>query len=252
MMRNIVLTLSYLGTPFRGWQKTRCGNSVEEMLEHALLRILREKPQLQAASRTDAGVHASGQIVNFMTAHPIDLNLLKRALNGTLPKEISVLAIEEAIDIFHPTLNCSKKEYHYHICNSTVQFPFYRHTSWHIPQFLDIDTMRLGAQTLLGHHDFSAFCNERSTYKRNPECYLESITITALPNQRLSISIIGDHFLYKMVRNIVGTLIYVGRGRLRIQDLSQILQDKRRARAGITAPAHGLCLYRVYYEEQQL
>ncbi len=253
-MRNITLTLSYLGTPFAGWQKTRLGNSIEEMLENALTRILRETPKLQAASRTDAGVHARGQIINFFTAHPIDLPLLQRALNGTLPKEIGVLAIEEAPDHFHPTLDSIKKEYRYHICNGPVQLPFHRHTSWHVPHALDLDALQKGAEALLGTHDFSAFCNQCAspaslTSHRNPICHLEEISLSILSHQRLCLTVIGDHFLYKMVRNIAGTLIYIGRGKLRAEDLPHILESKQRARAGITAPAHGLTLHRVYYKE---
>jgi tRNA pseudouridine38-40 synthase len=258
-MRNIVLILSYLGTSFVGWQKSRFGNSIEEELEKALHRILRETPKLQAASRTDAGVHAQGQVVNFTTQNPIDLPLLKRALNGTLPKGISVLSLCQAEEDFHPTLDSIKKEYRYILCNSPIQLPFHRHTSWHVPSPLDLEAMRSSASSLLGSHDFSAFCNERSEWDRNPICHLESISFTPLADipqpcgrlwySRLLISVVGDHFLYKMARNIVGTLVYVGQGKLRQEDLPQILQSKQRALAGITAPALGLSLYRVYYKK---
>ena len=250
MKRNISLILSYLGTPFAGWQKTPFKQSVQEMLENALSRILRETPKLQAASRTDAGVHAAGQVVHFLTEHPIELPLLQRALNGTLPKEIAVLEIEEKPASFHPTLDSLKKEYRYHMCNSLVQLPFHKETSWHVPYALDLSAMRIGASTLLGKHDFSAFCNERATYDRNPICHLEEISILSLPHNRLCFSIIGDHFLYKMVRSIVGTLLYVGRGKLQ-KDLTPILQSKQRKLAGVTAPAHGLCLYRVHYKKEK-
>jgi tRNA pseudouridine38-40 synthase len=210
---------------------------------------LRETPKLQAASRTDAGVHAQGQVVNFTTQNPIDLPLLQRALNGTLPKAISVLSICEAKEDFHPTLGSIKKEYRYALCNGPIQLPFHRHTSWHIPLPLDLEAMRSAAQALLGTHDFSAFCNERSEWDRSPICHLESVSCTPLDDSRLSISVIGDHFLYKMVRNIVGTLVYVGQGKLKEVDLPHILQSKQRVLAGITAPAQGLSLYRVYYKE---
>lgn len=248
-MRNIVLILSYLGTSFVGWQKSRFGDSIEEELEKALSRILRETPKLQAASRTDAGVHARGQVVNFMTHNPIELPLLQRALNGTLPKGISVLSIREAEEDFHPTLGSIKKEYHYSLCNGPIQLPFHRHTSWHIPLPLNLEAMRESAQALLGTHDFSAFCNERSEWDRSPICQLESISFTPLAENRLLISVVGDHFLYKMVRNIVGTLVYIGQGKLKREDLPHILQSKQRTLAGITAPAQGLSLYRVFYKD---
>jgi tRNA pseudouridine38-40 synthase len=250
MMRNILLILSYLGTPFAGWQKTKMLTSIEEALENALKRILKFPPQqLQAASRTDAGVHASAQVVNFFTESPIDLSLLKRALNGTLPKEISVLHAKEMPLEFHPTLDALKKEYRYYICNTSVQLPFHRNTSWHVPQARDLDALQCAAHHLLGIHDFSAFCNERKLYDRNLVCHLEEISLSTLPSQRLCLSVIGDHFLYKMMRNIVGTLVYVGKGKLSEQEMLPILQSKQRTRAGMTAPAHGLCLHRIYYKD---
>jgi tRNA pseudouridine38-40 synthase len=249
-MRNILLILSYLGTPFAGWQKTKQASSIEEMLEIALKRILKQDLiKLQAASRTDAGVHAHAQVAHFYTENPIDLSLLRRALNGTLPKEISVLHLREVPLEFHPTLGALKKEYRYQICNAPIQLPFHRHTSWHVPQPLDLDALQRAAQILLGTHDFSAFCNERKLWDRDPVCHLEEISLSLLSQHRFSLSVIGDHFLYKMMRNIVGTLIYVARGKLRESDLVPILQSKQRARAGITAPAHGLCLHRIYYKD---
>lgn len=246
-MRNIALTLSYFGAPFLGWQKTAFGLSVEACLQETLERILRHEVKLQAASRTDAGVHAQGQVVNFYTENEIDLPLLQRALNGTLPKEISVLHIEEKPLAFHPTLDSIKKEYHYQICTAAVQLPFYRHTSWHFPRPLDLSSMRLCVKELLGSHDFSAFCNERSSWDRDPVCTLYEIDISLLEPQRLLLRIIGDHFLYKMARNLVGTLAYVGSALLSAHEIPSILSSKMRAHAGITAPAHGLCLYQVHY-----
>ena len=160
-MSNIRLTLSYLGTLYLGWQKTRMGPSIEEALEKALSQILQESISLQAASRTDAGVHAEGQVVNFFTKQEkLDLKRLQKSLNGLLPKEISVIDISFAPDPFHPTLDVLGKEYHYHLCCSTVQLPFYRHVSWHFPYLLDLQKMQDAAQLLVGKHDFSAFCNE--------------------------------------------------------------------------------------------
>ncbi len=247
-MRNIRLLLSYLGTGFAGWQKTPMGPSIEAALEEALCALLKERPALQAASRTDAGVHARGQVVNFLTEHPIPLNLLQRALNGLLPKEIAVTDLQEMPLDFHPTLQAKSKEYHYLLCTGAAQLPFYRHTSWHFPYKLDLDAMRRGATMLLGDHDYSSFCNERSLWDRSPICHLSSIAIDPLPHQRLALRIIGDHFLYKMMRNLAGTLAYVGCGKLQVADLPSVLSSKDRTRAGITAPAHGLILQQVFYE----
>lgn len=246
-MRNIALILSYWGAPFFGWQKTAAGPTVEEALEQALERILRHPVKLQAASRTDAGVHAQGQVVNFFTDNPMELPLLQRALNGTLPKTIGVVRIEEKPELFHPTLHAQRKEYHYHMCTGQVQLPFYRHTSWHFHRSLDLNAMQQGAAALLGTHDFSSFCNARAAWDKDPICTLETLAIAPLEADRFHFRIVGDHFLYKMVRNLIGTLAYVGCRLLSAQDIPTILASKQRARAGITAPSHGLCLHEVYY-----
>ncbi len=130
---NIKLLIAYLGTSYLGWQKTPMGPSIEEALEKALSIVLQEEKKLQAASRTDAGVHAQGQVVNFTLSSFKDLKRLKASLNGCLPKDIVVLSAQEMPESFHPTLDAIKKEYIYEICNSTVQLPFHRNTSWHFP-----------------------------------------------------------------------------------------------------------------------
>lgn len=245
---NIKMIVAYDGTAYLGWQKTKTGKSIEAELECALKRILQEEVELQAASRTDRGVHADGQVVNFFTTQPnLDLGLLRKGLNAVLPKDISVKSLEMADCAFHPTLNCTAKEYQYTICNTAVQLPFYRQSSWHVRPTLKLEEMRKAAQLLIGKHDFSAFCNERSLWSKDSVCQLFEITITPFDEERLRISIIGDHFLYKMVRNIVGTLVYVGMGKLSSEAVSAILAKKDRTQGGITAPAHGLTLKHVFY-----
>lgn len=247
-MDNIKLVLAYVGTKYAGWQKTKMGLSIEEALEQALQRILQHEVTLQAVSRTDAGVHAEGQVVNFIAQKPLDLRRLQYSLNGLLPKDISVLAAEKVCDSFHPTLDCRKKEYHYFICNTPTQMPFFRDTSWHFPFSLNTDQMHREAQALLGTHDFSAFCNERALWDRSPVCTLESIEVQSLSGQRFCLLITGDHFLYKMVRNIVGTLAYIGCGKIPPGAIPSILASRDRTQAGVTAPAHGLTLKQVFYE----
>lgn len=240
--------LSYLGNSYLGWQKTKMGDSIEESLEIALQTILQEPITLQAASRTDAGVHAQGQVVNLHTTHQIPLTRLHKSLNQLLPKEISVLSISEMPPSFHPTIDSTGKEYLYHLCNTAVQLPFLQKTSWHFPYPLDLDLMITAASQLLGTHDFSAFCNERSLWDRNPICHVSTIEITQLPNAQIQFRIVGDHFLYKMVRNLVGTLVYVGCGKLPLSEVKKILLSRDRTLAGMTAPAHGLCLTQVFYK----
>lgn len=246
-MLNIKLIIAYFGSAYLGWQKTKLGTSIEETLEQALAKILQQEVKLQAASRTDAGVHAAGQVVNFLLQKPFDLRRLKGSLNGLLPKDIAVLTIEEMPQDFHPTLHTVKKEYGYQICNRPIQLPFHRKTSWHFPYPIDIEAMRRGSTHLLGSHDFSTFCNDLKSWDRNPICHLEKIEIAGVSPNRFEVTMTGDHFLYRMARNIAGTLAYVGCGKLDGDRLPQILKDKDRTQAGITAPSHGLTLKRVFY-----
>lgn len=244
-MKNLKLTIAYEGTSYLGWQKTKEGPSIEETLGQVLEKILQHPVKLQAASRTDAGVHAEGQVVNFFSEKDLCLDRLKMSCNALLPGDIRVLQLEEAPLSFHPTLNAKGKEYHYHVCLGHVQLPFERNFSWHFVKDVDIDLMRQGAFHFIGRHDFSALTNERQ--KNNVrELYL--IEIDKTTDDRVRFRITGNHFLYKMVRNIVGTLLYVGCGMLSFDELPLLLKKGDRKAAGMTAPAHGLSLKRVFYE----
>lgn len=246
---NIKLVIAYDGTEYLGWQKTFSGPSIEASLRQIIEQILQEPIKLQAASRTDAGVHARGQTVNFFTKHiNLDVHRFQFSLNSLLPKDIVVIKTEIAPQNFHPTINCSGKEYRYFICNSPIQYPEYRNFSWHVHQELHVSLMEQAAQILTGEHDFSAFCNA----KKN-EAYvhhirsLEKIEIQLLEEKRFCIKMLGNHFLYKMARNIAGTLVDIGRGKILLDDLKDILEKQDRRKAGITAPAHGLTLFRILY-----
>lgn len=246
---NIRLKVAYDGRHYLGWQKTAMGPSIEEELQKVVEQILQEPIALQAASRTDAGVHATGQIVNFHTNKTaLSLDKLMIGLNSLLPKDIAVLSVEEAPANFHPTLDCQSKEYHYEICYGTAQIPQHRYYSWHYPFALSVYKMKDAAEFFIGSHDFSAFCNvkKNSTYESYVRTIL-SIKIIELGHDRLRFEIRGNNFLYKMVRNLVGTLVYVGCGKIALEEIEGILTKKDRTLAGMTAPAHGLCLYRVYY-----
>jgi tRNA pseudouridine38-40 synthase len=246
---NIKLTIAYDGSRYLGWQKTEMGPSIEEELQRALSQILQEDVALQAASRTDAGVHAAGQVVNLIVPHESAcLQKLKIGLNGLLPKDIVVMEAEEVLENFHPTLDCKAKEYHYSLCYASAPIPLYRHCIWHYPYALDIAAIRQAAKLLTGEYDFRAFCNSRkeivySDYVRR----VESITIVELEDKCLRFEIRGNNFLYKMVRNLVGTLVYAGCGKIDVEAIPAILEAKDRTQAGVTAPAHGLSLHRVYY-----
>lgn len=247
--KNIKFIIAYDGRDYLGWQKTFTGQSVEMLLQSVLEQILQHPVVLQAASRTDRGVHARGQVINFYTSKaPLDLHRLRLSTNQLLPHDIVVLSAEIASSTFHPTLDSKGKEYRYYVCYDEFQMPEFHFHSWHTPGELDLGSMRAAALLLVGKHNFAAFCNFRSKmnytdYKR----YITSIVIDEIPLKRLCVTIRGDHFLYKMVRNLVGTLIYIGRGKIKLEGLEQILKSQDRTQAGITAPAHGLFLEKVFY-----
>jgi tRNA pseudouridine38-40 synthase len=159
--------------------------------------------------------------------------------------------MEEASLSFHPTLDSRGKEYHYFLCNSPVQLPFDHAFSWHFPSSLNLDKMRKGAALLLGQHDFSAFCNDHALSCKNALCHLSYFEIHPLQGDRFCFILRGDRFLYKMVRNLVGTLVYVGCGKLEVDYLPTLLEKKKRALGGVTAPAHGLLLKRVFYADEK-
>lgn len=240
-MKNIKLILAYEGTAYSGWQKTETGPSIEGELEGVLEQILQHKVKLQAASRTDAGVHAEAQVVNFFTEKETDR--LLRGCNALLPDDIRVLQLEEMSADFHPTLQASGKEYHYSVSLGPTQLPFDRKFSWHFVKPVDVNVMREAAKFLMGKHDFSALTNEKQE-----DNVREVYRIEIEGDQKLKIRVAGNHFLYKMVRNIVGTLLYVGCGMLRLDDVRVLLETKDRTAAGVTAPAHGLTLKKVFYD----
>lgn len=245
--RNLKMTIAYDGTSYLGWQKNNAGPSIEECLQAALQQILQEDIVLSAASRTDAGVHAKGQVVHFFTTRSLCLYKLQGSLNRLLDETISILKLEEAPMGFHSTLNCIEKEYWYHVCFGKVQNPFFRRTSWHFPHFLEFDDMQEAARGLIGEHDFSAFCNQRPSWDRNVVCDIKELSILPLSKDRVRFTILGDHFLYKMVRNLVGTLVYIGCSKLAVHQVPSFLTSKDRTRIGMTAPAHGLLLRKVCY-----
>jgi tRNA pseudouridine38-40 synthase len=247
-MQNIKLIVAYDGTAYRGWQKTPMGPSIEATLQQTLEQILQQPTPLQAASRTDGGVHAQGQVVNFFTTKHIDLDRLQISLNSLLPCDIVVLAIEKMDPHFHPTLDCKGKEYRYFICHRRTQLPHRRLYAWHYHYLLDFEAMRKAAEIFVGQHDFSAFCNfKKNAHYMHTIRELSQIELMKREEDELCIRLVGNHFLYKMVRNIVGAIVYVGRGKLKIEDVLPILNSGDRKKAGMTAPAHGLFLHQVFY-----
>ena len=252
-MDNIVLTVAYDGTDFFGWQKTNFDfkkfPSIEEALEQVLGQILGQPIALQAASRTDRGVHAMGQVVNFFTTNPSDLKRLQYSLNALLPSTIRVMCIEHAQKAFHPTLDAVKKEYHYRVAYGKTLFPFQRYTHWHYPKPLDLDAMKQAAKLFVGKHDFRAFRNFRKGLEPDDTVReVIDIRIQEHDDEIVHIEMQANNFLYKMARNIAGTLVYVGAHKMSLADCQRLLKEGKRPDAGVCAPSHGLTLYKVYYQ----
>jgi tRNA pseudouridine38-40 synthase len=244
-VQNIKLTLEYDGTAYHGWQVQPELPTIQAALEETVKRISGEEVRVIGAGRTDAGVHALGQVANFRTSKGLALDTWRRALNGLLPPDIVVRRVEPASDEFDARRSATQKTYRYSIWNAPFPSALERHCVLHVPDPLDVASMAAGAASLIGEHDFSAFRAADDSPPRPVRRVLEARF--APEANRLHFVITGNGFLKHMIRIIVGTLIEVGRGKLSPEDLEQILHSKDRQRAGRTAPPHGLCLMEVMY-----
>jgi len=245
-MRNIKLTIEYDGTGYHGWQIQPNTPTIQGVLEEKIGVITGEHVALIASGRTDAGVHALGQVANFKTGSRISLQGLKRGLNSLLPNDIAVRRVEAVREDFHARFSAKSKLYEYRVSNSSVLAPMERDFSWHVPQRLDLEKMRVAARLLLGTHDFSSFRAAQSD-NLNPVRTLMALEIRRNRKRIFSFRVRADAFLKHMVRNIVGTLMEVGRGKIAPESVTEILEAKDRTRAGTTAPPNGLFLVEVEY-----
>ncbi len=250
-MRTIKLTLAYDGTDYAGWQVQGPGRlAVQAVLEHAIEAVTGARVRVMASGRTDAGVHALGQVVSFRTESRLAVETLVRALNANLPHDVAVLDAVEVPEGFHATRSAVRKRYRYAIHNHPIRDVFRRRTSWHYPVPLDAEAMHRAAQALRGTHDFRSFQtsgSERKTTVRT--VYQIEVRRGAGEDHRMIfVEIEADGFLYNMVRAIVGTLVQVGRGRRDESWPAGVLAAKDRRRAGRTAPPEGLVLLWVQYE----
>lgn len=245
-MKRIKLTVAYDGTNYCGWQVQPNGITIEEVLNKALKKLTGEDIFVIGASRTDSGVHAMGNVAVFDTETTIPPEKISIALNQRLPEDIVVTKSEEVPTDFHPRYcNCSKT-YEYHIINTRIPVPTKRFTNYFVSYVLDIDKMKQAASYLVGEHDFVSFCNVRTDVE-NTVRTIYSLDVLTEGNE-ITIRITGNGFLYNMVRIIVGTLIRVGRGFYEPEKVKEILEDKNRKSAGVTAPAHGLMLMEIKYD----
>lgn len=250
-MRNIKLLLRYDGTRYQGWQNQKnTDNTIETKLETLLSRMTGEKIEVSASGRTDAGVHAKNQVGNFKTKTNLSCEEILAQCNEFLPQDIAVLEVTEAPERFHSRLNAKGKTYSYHIWTSPIPPVFERNYVYHFPKKLDVSLMEKGASHLLGSHDFQSFCSTKPGKKST----VRSITDIEIKATETGIHLrfTGNGFLYHMVRIMVGTLIEIGLGERDAEALPSILEAKERSKAGFLAPASGLFLEEVYYEEKDL
>ncbi|MGB9835548.1 MAG: tRNA pseudouridine(38-40) synthase TruA [Candidatus Saccharicenans sp.] len=242
-LENIKLLISYDGTEYHGWQRQPGRVTIQGKIEEALMRILGEKISLQAAGRTDAGVHALGQVANFRAnCRLTDLELM-RALNAMLPYDIRIMAAERVPFHFHSRKSAKSKIYRYRIKTSAIISPFDYRYVLHYPYPLDVEAMQAAASLFEREDDFSAFSSNKY---RNPVRKVLRSTLEKFEDE-LVFTIEANGFLRYMVRTIVGTLIMVGRGKLKPEEIESLFQGKKRTPSSPTAPAKGLCLVKVNY-----
>jgi len=252
--RTLKLTLAYDGTRFVGWQRQAEGESIQGLLESALARLEGAPVTVHGAGRTDAGVHALGQVASVTVSFSHDPGTVFRSLNAQLPADVRVLAVEEAAPEFHARFSARRKTYRYQIAQAPTASPFERAFAWHVPDPLDVPAMDTAAAALVGTHDFAAFQSTGSPGTTTVRTIVRSGWRQATgvagvgPECLLVYEVSGDGFLRHMVRTVVGTLVEVGRGWRTASSVAASLEGGTRAAAGPTAPAHGLFLVQVEYD----
>nr|MBQ8245306.1 tRNA pseudouridine(38-40) synthase TruA [Oscillospiraceae bacterium] len=244
-MRNLRLDICYDGTRYRGWQRLPGkDDTIQGKLESCLSRILGEPIEISGSGRTDAGVHAKGQVANFHCESNLPAEDILQNLRRYLPEDIGIYSCRDVSPRFHARLNAKEKTYRYRIWNSDKPCVFERRFVTVLPEVLDIAAMEEAARLLCGEHDFSAFCGN-AKMKKSTVRYIRSIAVTR-SGEELWLEFTGNGFLHNMVRILVGTLIEVGRGERCAESIPALFGGKR-AEAGFLAPAQGLCLMEVDY-----
>lgn len=252
--RTLSLTVSYNGAPFSGFARQPGQLTVQGELEQALSLVFRRPMEVVCSGRTDAGVHALGQVVSFDVANDElegrNLYSLRRSLNALTHEDITVREVEERQPGFSARFDAQWREYHYHVCLDEVPPLFMRDFSWYVHGQLDIDAMREAATYLVGEHDFKSFCMAASAVGK-PTCRnVHEISLSremVMGEDILTIKVVGNAFLHSMVRTIVGTLAMVGRGQRKPEWVREVLEARNRTAAGENAPAAGLVFWRVQY-----
>lgn len=249
-LRHILLIVSYDGLLFGGWQiqEGRRVRTVQGEIEKAIRKVFHKSIRVSASGRTDRGVHARAQGVSFSFKGAIPVQAVPRALNAALPEDIRIQRAYEVKDSFNARFSCIRKQYRYRILNSVCGDVFFRNYAWWVSDVLDIVSMRKAAAVLVGRKDFSSFANEKGSYEHCVR-HILSCTVTAR-RPYITIDIVSTGFLRKMVRNIVGFLVDVGKGTRSYADAKRVLQSRDRAAIGMPAPACGLYLWEVFYDKK--
>ena len=248
------LTIAYDGFQYKGWQVQKSGITVQQKIEEALQKLFPSVDRVHSSSRTDTGVHARGMVAHVeieKDEYRIGELKLRLALNAFLPDDVSVLEVKRVPANFHARFDATGKQYRYMIWNHPVSNPLRRHTSWHVSRNLDLADMQKAAKYFIGSHDFSAFAVKREYEMRSTVRVVTNCKFYK-KDSMLTCVIEGEGFLYKMCRGIVGTLIDVGTGKLKPIDIQNILKSCDRSKAGMTAPAHGLILWKVIYSKNKV
>jgi tRNA pseudouridine38-40 synthase len=246
-MQRYKCIISYDGSGFSGYQVQPNKRTVQSDIEAVLTKMHKDKRVLVSGSgRTDAGVHAKGQVIHFDSPLPIPEKKWVLALNSLLPEDIVVLSVEKVDLTFHARFDATGKEYRYFLYLSSTRDPFQRNYAYQYPYLLNIEAIREGSQYLLGTHDFSSFCSAKTEVEDKVRT-IEKIDLV-MEGELFLIRFVGNGFLYNMVRILVGTLLEVGTGAREPMEIRDILEKKDRRYAGKTAPAHGLYLWEVFYK----
>jgi tRNA pseudouridine38-40 synthase len=243
------LVIAYDGTRYEGWQVQKIGLGVQQRVEEALKKLFPSAGRVHGSSRTDTGVHALGMVAHFeipKREFKMPVRKLALALNAFLPEDIRVMSAVQARADFHARFSAKGKQYRYFLWNHTAMNPLLRTQAWHVPSELDLAAMRRAAKVFVGKHDFKSFAANRgyemeSTVRTVTRCDVQR------RGQLYTFIIEGDGFLYKMCRGIVGTIVQVGRGKFKADEVKSMLDARDRRMAGMTAPAHGLVLWKVFY-----
>ena len=246
------LTIAYDGAAYQGWQVQKIGTGVQELVEGALAKLFPSGPRLHSSSRTDTGVHALGMVAHFEIPRAearMGAVKLALALNAHLPEDIRVMKAARATEKFHARFDARGKQYRYHVWNARAMNPLLRTQAWHVPQKLDATLMRAAAKHFVGRHDFQSFA-ANSGYER--ETTVRTVTRCDVQKRGAQFTFVieGDGFLYKMCRGVVGTVVQAGMGKFPPGEIRTMLAHKDRRVAGMNAPAHGLVLWKVFYNKR--